>query len=200
MLDSYRDDGFEELIARVRAGDPSAETAVFRRYVRRMMVLAAGQFDEWLRDRADVENIVLSAYRSFFQRNEQGEFDLAGWDDLWSLLAIITLRKCTKRRKFLLAARRDARREVGWADANGQAASLADRAPTPAEAVALSETIEHLFQAMTPDDRPIVELILMGCTSEEIASQVDASVRTVQRVRQRARRRLEQLSQFRGGD
>jgi RNA polymerase sigma factor (sigma-70 family) len=200
MLDSGRDEGFDQMIARLKGGDASAEAIVFRRYVQRLIVLAASQFDEWMRDRADVENIVLSAYRSFFQRNERGEFDLAGWQELWSLLAVITLRKCTKRRKFLRAARRDIRREVDWADASDVTAWLADRTPTPDEAVVLTETIELLFQAMTPGDRPIIELILMGCTTEEVARQLDASVRTVQRVRQRARRRLEQLGEARVGD
>jgi RNA polymerase sigma factor (sigma-70 family) len=200
MTDSGQDEGFDQMIARLKDGDASAEPIVFRRYVQRLIVLAAGQFDEWMRDRADVKNVVLSAYRSFFRRNERGEFDLAGWQELWSLLAVITLRKCTKRRKFLRAARRDIRREVDWADASDVTAWLADRAPTPDEAVVLTETIELLFQAMTPGDRPIIELILMGCTTEEVARQLDASVRTVQRVRQRARRRLEQLDEARGGD
>ena len=116
-----------------------------------------------MRDQADVENVVLSAYKSFFLRNQRGEFDLADWDELWSLLAMITLRKCTKRRKHLRAARRDAGREVPLAGAERTArAWLPDRAPTPDEAAILTETVETLFQAMTPDDRPIVEQILHG--------------------------------------
>ena len=58
----------------------------------------------------------------------------------------------------------------------------------------LTETAATLFQAMTPDDRPIVEQILLGYTAEEVAAQLGCSERTVRRVRQRAQRRLERLA------
>jgi hypothetical protein len=47
---------------------------VFRRFVHRLIALAARQFDAWIRDRADVENVVLSAYKSFFRSNQRGGF------------------------------------------------------------------------------------------------------------------------------
>ena len=47
---------------------------------------------------------------------------------------------------------------------------------------------------MTPEDRPIVEQILMGYTAQEVAVQLGCSERTVRRVRQRAQRRLERLA------
>ena len=67
-----RDSGFEDLMARVRSGDDAAETVVFRRFVHRLIALAARQFDSWMHDHADVENVVLSAYKSFFIRNQRG--------------------------------------------------------------------------------------------------------------------------------
>jgi RNA polymerase sigma factor (sigma-70 family) len=187
------DGGFEELMARVRAGDDTAEMVVFHRHVRRLIALAAKQFDAWMRDQADIENVVLSAYKSFFLRNRRDEYDLAGWDSLWSLLVIITLHKCTRRRKHLRAARRDVRRQVHWVGRDDQASWLADRAPTPIEAAILSDTVEQLLLSMEPDDRAIVERILAGYAAEEIAERLDCSERTVRRVRQRAKHRLERL-------
>jgi RNA polymerase sigma factor (sigma-70 family) len=194
------EDGFDDLMARLRSGDDAAETLVFRRYVRRLIVLAARQFDAWMRDRADVENVVLSAYKSFFLRNGRGEFDLADWDELSSLLAVMTLRKCTKRRKHMCAGRRDARRQVDLPAGDEDTLQLLDRAPTPGDAAILTETVARLFQAMTPDDRPIVEQILMGFTAGEVASQLDCSQRTVRRVRQRAKQRLRRLMEVEGTD
>jgi DNA-directed RNA polymerase specialized sigma24 family protein len=173
------DDDFDALMARIRAGDDAAETLVFRRFVDRLIALASRRFDAWMRDRADVEEVVLSAYKSFFIRNGRGDFDLAGWDELWALLAYITLRKCGKRQRFARAARRDAAREVSLTKGNAGLAWLPDRTPTPLETATLNETVELLFQAMKPDERPIVEQILMGCNSEEIANRCDCSVRTV---------------------
>jgi RNA polymerase sigma factor (sigma-70 family) len=188
-----RDGSFDDFMARVRSGDSAAETMIFRRFVDRLIVLAAKQFDGWIRDQADVENVVLSAYKSFFRRNKRGEYELADWDELWALLMIITLHKCTKRRKHLRAARRDAGRQVSLAGHDVGVAWLADRSPTPEEAAMLTETLEHLFQAMAPFDRPLVEHILMGYTAVEIAERLDCSERTVRRVRQRAKYQLEQL-------
>ncbi len=187
------DDDFRDLMARLRAGDDAAETLVFRRFVDRLIVLASNQFDAWLRDQADIEGVVLSAYKSFFIRNGRGDFDLAGWDDLWALLAYITVRKCGKRQRFARAARRDAAHEVCVTEPNADLAWLPDRARTPFEAATLNETVELLFQAMKPDDRPIVEHILMGYTAEQVAEQLHCSERTVRRVRQRAKHRLKRL-------
>ncbi len=185
---------FAEVMRRVRAGDGAAETALFQQYVRRLIALAARQFDASLRDRADVELVVLSACKSFFLRNRRGEFQVDDWDELWSVLAMITLRKCTKRLRHLRAARRDAGREVAWPDGDDDPSYLLDRNPTPVEAAILTDTVATLFQAMTPDDRPIVEQILLGYTAQEVAAQLGCSERTVRRVRQRAQRRLERLA------
>ena len=46
---------------------------------------------------------------------------------------------------------------------------------------------------MEPGDRAIVEQILAGYTALEIAERLDCSERTVRRVRQRAKLRLERL-------
>ncbi len=58
----------------------------------------------------------------------------------------------------------------------------------------MTETVEQLFQAMTPEDRPIVEQILAGYTAQEIAERLDCSERTVRRVRLRAKVRLQRSS------
>lgn len=75
------EDSFDELMARLKAGDEAAETLVFRRYVRRLIALAGRQFEADLRDKADVEGVVQSVCKSFFLRQRRGEFDIDDWDD-----------------------------------------------------------------------------------------------------------------------
>src|SRR5262245_53084922 len=101
-------DSFARMLARLEQGDEAAASEVFGRYIRRLTVLASRQFDTWLRHRVDVEDVVQSAYKSFFVGHGEGRFDLADWDSLWSLLAVITVRKCYRRRDYLRAERRDA--------------------------------------------------------------------------------------------
>jgi RNA polymerase sigma-70 factor (ECF subfamily) len=188
-----QNDSFDELMARLKAGDEGAETLVFRRYVQRLIALAGRQFEEELREKADVEGVVQSVCKSFFLRQRRGEFDIDDWDDLWSMLATITLRKCANRRDYLRASRRSVRREAGWTVQDGEGFRIPDRAPTPAEAAMFSETVEQFIESIDPDDRAVVQQILMGYTAEEVATQLDCSERTVRRVRQRAKRRLEHL-------
>jgi RNA polymerase sigma factor (sigma-70 family) len=185
---------FDATMERLRSGDEAAATAVFQRYLRRLIALAAKQFDARMRERADVEDAVLSAFRTFFSRAGRGEFDLTGWGQLWSLLAVITLRKCARRRRALKAARRDPAREVdAQSVSNGGLWQIPDQAPSPVEAAILSETIDELLLDLDDDDRPIVEHILQGYTAEETAARLDCSERTVRRVRQRAKQCLERL-------
>ncbi len=143
---------FDEVMRRVRAGDGEAETALFQQYVRRLIGLAARQFDDSLRDRADVELVVLSACKSFFLRNRRGEFHVDDWGELWSVLAMITLRKCADRVRHLRAARRDVNREVAWPAGDDDLSYHLDRAPTPVDTAILTDTVARLFQAMTPED------------------------------------------------
>jgi RNA polymerase sigma-70 factor (ECF subfamily) len=185
---------FDATMERLRSGDEAAATEVFQRYLRRLIALAGKQFDARVRERADVEDAVLSAFRTFFSRAGRGEFDLAGWGQLWSLLAVITLRKCARRRRAMKAARRDRSREVDARSVkSGGLRQVPDPSPSPVEAAIISETIEELLRELDADDRPIVEHILQGYTAEETAARLDCSERTVRRVRQRAKQCLERL-------
>lgn len=181
-------DRFEELMARLCSGDDEAATLVFQRFVRQLIALAERKLSASMRGRVDVEGVVQSAYRSFFRRQGRGEFTLEGWDELWGLLAVITLRKCAKQCEKLRAARRSVAREVHWKDGSGLCQF--DRAPAPFEAAMLAELIESLLRALEEDDRQVVEHLLAGYTAVEIAQKLDCSERTVRRVRHRAKSRL----------
>ena len=97
----------KSLMARLRAGDDDAAAMVFRRFTHRLIALARTQLETTSQARADVEDVVQSAYKSFFSRYGQGQFHFDDWDDLWGLLTIITLRKCSNRRTYLHARRHD---------------------------------------------------------------------------------------------
>jgi RNA polymerase sigma factor (sigma-70 family) len=190
----FDDGSFQTTMAQLLSGDHTAAAHVFERYVRRLIALAGKQLDAQTRQRIDVEDAVLSACKSFFLRARRGEFDLSGWDELWSLLAVITLRKCARRRRDLKAARRDPAREVRLQSVLAdQAWQFADHTPSPLEAAILAETAEGLFRALDPADRQVVEHILQGYTAAETAARVDCSERTVRRVRKRAKRLLEKF-------
>ena len=120
---------------------------------------------------------------------------MPGWDELWSLLSLITLRKCGRAVEYYLAECRDVRREAGQPlqftdDSVASWVALA-RDPTPEEAAMLGETIQHLLRDKTDRDRKIIKLILQEESTQEIGRQTGCSERTVERVRKRLRDELE---------
>src|SRR6266478_2806061 len=82
---------FDDLMTRLRADDSMAATNLFRRYSRRLIGLARTRLQGEMKRKVDPEDVMQSVFRSFFRRHADGKFELEGWDNLWSLLACITL-------------------------------------------------------------------------------------------------------------
>src|SRR5262249_1890205 len=64
-----------------------------------------------VRQRIDGDDVLQEAYRTFFLRHARKEFDLAGRDELWALLARITVNKARKAATREQTRKRDVRRE-----------------------------------------------------------------------------------------
>jgi RNA polymerase sigma-70 factor (ECF subfamily) len=192
------DDSFAHLMVRLRSGEDAAAQDVFERFAGRLVALARRRFNRLLAHKVDPEDVVQSAYKSFFVRHRAGKLDVSGWDGLWNLLTLITLRKCADRAEYFLADRRDAAREATGLDgADGAEAWLRalDREPRPEEAVILAETVEHLFRDLSAHERPILELSLQGYTASEISVRLGRAERSVRRLREQIRKRLERLQE-----
>src|SRR5262245_62341319 len=126
-------DSFADLMARLRLAENAAAAELHARFVRRLVALAHARLEAVSPAKADPEDVVQSAFRSFFRRNQAGNFEISTWDSLWALLAMITVRKCSARRKWLGAQRRDAAREQPWGNEHDQPNQFAalDCEPTP---------------------------------------------------------------------
>ncbi|HTK78397.1 MAG TPA: sigma-70 family RNA polymerase sigma factor [Gemmataceae bacterium] len=187
-------DTFAALMARLRAGEDAAAREVFEKFAARLIGLARGQFNQLLARKVDPEDVVQSAYKSFFVRHRAGKLEVGDWDGLWHMLTLITLRKCADRAHYFKARRRDAAREAG-ADQPDVVLAALDREPKPEEAVILAETVENLFRDVSAHERPVLELSLQGYTVPEICERLGRAERTVRRLRERVRKRLERLQE-----
>lgn len=189
-------DSFAEFLKRLQAGDDDASRQLFQRFARQLIAMARRRFDGQLKHKIDPEDVVQSAYKSFFYRYAEGNVDIGNWNSLWGLLTIITVRKCTERIAYHRAQRRDAAREIS-ASGSEQAAPLEilSREPTPMEATELSETLERLFADLDDHERPVLELSLQGYSTREISKQLQRAERTVRLLRERVRKRLERMQQ-----
>lgn len=194
---SDEDVRFSRLAQRLSAGDGDAATLVVRRFTIQLVALARRRLAQRIRGKTAPEDVVQSAFRSFFQRLRRGQFDLGSWDGMWSLLVVITVRKCSARREHFFAARRDVRRETRLSrdsrDNDAECIPLA-RAPRPEEAVALAELVEQLLTGLSDGEQTIVRLRLEGHSIGEICQAVGRADRTVRRVLARLRLRALRLT------
>jgi RNA polymerase sigma-70 factor (ECF subfamily) len=187
---------FARLMAELRSGEDAAAREVFERFAGRLIALARGRFNRLLARKVDPEDVVQSAFKSFFVRYRAGTLDVSDRDGLWNLLTLITLRKCADQAEYFRASRRDATRETTGPDEQDepdvQLVAL-DREPRPEEAIILAETVEQLFRDAGIHERPVLELSLQGYTAPEISVQLGRAERSVRRLRARIRKRLERL-------
>jgi RNA polymerase sigma-70 factor, ECF subfamily len=196
-ISSYDELQFSQLAERLYARDPEAETLVVNRFTVQLVALARRELAERIRQKTSPEDAVQSAFKSFFKRLRRGKFEFSSWDSLWSLLALITLRKCSARRAHFLTARRDVRREkplsTAFLDGSAQGNPVA-RGPRPDEVLALTEVVEQLLQGSSEGEQQIVQLRLQGYSIDEICQMLGRADRTVRRVLDRIRRRALRLT------
>src|SRR5262245_19315092 len=134
---AFMDEPSVELLAKYQQGDEQAADELFRRYVSRLTVLARARIAPKIARRFDAEDVVLSAYRSFFVRAREGQFSLARSGDLWRLLVGIVLKKLYHQAAHHTADRRSIDREEPLPDGGDSAWDAfptAGRTPTPEEA------------------------------------------------------------------
>jgi RNA polymerase sigma-70 factor (ECF subfamily) len=185
-----------DLLARWRQGDQYAAAELFRRYARRLIALARSRLSTKLAARVDAEDIVQSAYRSFFAGARAGQYDLRRGGDLWRLLVTITLHKLYLQVERNSAAKRGVDRERALPDedqVDGIPAQLLAREPSPIEAAALADELAQFMQQLEPVERRLLELRLQGYDAEEMAADTHLSLRTVYRCLERFKTQLEQL-------
>jgi RNA polymerase sigma-70 factor (ECF subfamily) len=191
------DGSFDNLMARLRAGDNDAATQVFNRFANRLIELARRRLAPQIRQKLDPEDVLQSVFRSFFAHQAAGQVkDLGNWDNLWSWLVVITLRKCGKRKDYFFSASRDVHREIpaeAYGDACDSENGQSSDEPTPSEAAMLTETVEQLMNRLEGRHRQILSLVLQGYTVTEISFQVGCTERMAYRVLERVKDMLEEM-------
>jgi len=174
-----------------------ASRALFQQFSQRLIGLARCHLDARLKNKVDPEDVVQSAYKSFFLRYGDQTLVTQGSDALWSLLTLITLRKCADRARYYRADCRDVNQEVRAAVGSEPEfwREAVSREPTPEHAVVLAETVEKVLREVGADERLVVELSLQGYSTQEISEQLSRAERSVRRLRERVRKYLEQLQE-----
>jgi RNA polymerase sigma factor (sigma-70 family) len=166
-------------IARLKEGERAAVGPLLERYFQRLVRLARARL-QGRAGLADDEDVALSAFNSLCLGAERGRFPrLDDRDDLWRLLAVITVRKAID-----LQRRRHARAETGDADVEQ---FLSDE-PTPETEAELAEECSALLDRLgDPRLQAVALWKVEGYTDAEIAEKLGCGLRSVERKLHRIR-------------
>lgn len=99
------------IVSRLQAVTDSMAADMDDRYRQRLCQLVEREMNRRFRRREDPEDVVQSAFRTFYRRNAQGEFRIDFSTDLWRLLETITRHKLLKHVEKLGTAKRNLKRE-----------------------------------------------------------------------------------------
>lgn len=164
-----------------KAGNDADIQLLWNRYFSRLVRLAGSKLPGHCRRTFDEEDVALCAFQSFCDRAARGEFpQLSGRDDLWRLLATLTVRKAAVMMRHHGRHKRGGGRVLGESafglphddSATGEGlAEILSREPSPDEAARFSDFFDHLIDKLEDSTLKIVALRkLRGNTAQEIAA------------------------------
>jgi DNA-directed RNA polymerase specialized sigma24 family protein len=186
------DESTAHWVRRLQNGDHAAAQPLWERYFHRLVPLARAKLQGLPRRAADEEDVALSAFDSFCRGAEAGRFpQLAGGDDLWPLLVVITARKALKWLERERCQKRGAgavRGESAWpvSAADPERArgieQVVGNEPSPAFAAEVAEEYRRLLDCLEDNTlRSIAVWKMEGYGNEEIAARLGCVLRTVER-------------------
>lgn len=170
-----------QLLNRWRAGDEGAATELFELYAFRLKTVAQQQMSAPLARRVDGEDIVQSAFRTFFRRGKSGEFTIDDSAGLWRLLVKITLAKVRSQARRHTSQKRDIAAEQG-SGAEALEVVLLAQQPGPDEVTVLVDLIGEALTELPATYVQILAQRLSGTTRSEIAQNLGISRQTVYRA------------------
>lgn len=176
-----------QYIGGLREGDNIATQEVWNRYFRRLIGLARNRLRDAPKRMADEEDVVVSAFESFYRGVEDGKFPkLNDREDLWQVLVMITARKAVNQLKHEFRQKRGAGKvkqlDGSPDDSNAGYREVIGDEPTPSFAMAVAEQCDELLDQLQDETLQNVAVWKMqGDTNDQIAERLGCKTRTVER-------------------
>lgn len=183
-MDSPRHESVTHWLQQLTSDDESvAQQQLWNRYFSRLAALARARMSGTQQRDADEEDVVLSAFNSFFVAARAGRFpELQDRTGLWPLLVTITARKAINLRK-----RQQAKKRSSASETTDDIAQLVGDEPTPQFAAEVAEQMQLLLGQLDEELRKIAMMKLEGFTNVEIAASLGIVERSVARKLSRIR-------------
>ncbi len=184
-------DTFQVLVAQVRAGEGQAAAELVRAYEPALLrEVRMWLTDPGLRRLVDSADICQSVLASFFLHVATGDFDLQSPSQLVGLLATMAHNSILNHQRRQQTRKRDAGRLV--ADGSLALEGVADRRPSPSQAVADAEVIQRALDLLTPEERHVLDERAAGRSWPELAAEMNT---TPEALRKNFARAIERVSE-----
>ena len=181
---------FDELLRRVRLGEPGAAYELVSRYESAVRVAIRTRLsDPALRQQFDSMDICQSVLASFFLRAAAGQYDLDEPGQLVALLTKMAQNKLAMHARGQYRQRRDVRRVSNIAD---DWTAPADKAPGPEQQAIDRDLLKRAYELMDPDVRQIADCRVRGTNWSDIAAELGG---TADSRRKQFRRAMDGISQ-----
>jgi len=193
------------MLQRLKSGDEAAASEILDRYESQVRLVVRRFLPRVLRSRFDSQDIMQSVWRSFFQkvREDQAaksadpvaeakpeeEFQDAG--QLFKFLSRMARNKVIDQYRRETSLKSDVHRQRAIHGESGEDLDPPSPEESPAEVVEAADELSH-WRSLIPEDRQeLIDMKADGMSTREIGVKLGISERTVQRVLEDLRQRVE---------
>jgi RNA polymerase sigma factor (sigma-70 family) len=190
-----RDDDFTDLMERARSGDPEAVRDFLDRFEREVRVMVRSRLPRKLRPRFDSGDFVQAVWQSFFADGKgsgpefENEAHLRGFLD-----AVVRNKVQAQHRRLTRTAKHNLAREEPLYVSRGDREVMREVAspdPSPSETAQAGDRLEQLMAGFGPREIEVLTLRRQGLTHAEVAERIGMNERSVRRIIELFRSRLE---------
>lgn len=187
-----------DFLVRIHRGDEDAARELLRRYEAEVRLVVRRQLPRLLRSRFDSLDFLQSVWGSFFRRMRDAPTDFEDSRHLVAFLARAAKNKVIDEYRRAASRKQDMHREEPLWTEGRHPQELADHVDSPIEIAEANEVFDRLKNLLPEARQSILKLKAEGLSSKEIGDQLGISERTVQRVLEDLRRKVESEWEQRG--
>ena len=185
------DSELSDFLRRIQAGDDNAARELLSRFEAEVRLVVRRQLPRLLRSRFDSLDFLQSVWGSFFRRMRTAPTEFEDSRHLVAFLARAAKNKVIDEYRRAGSRKHNMHREEPlWGDGRCPK-DLPDRIDTPSEVAQAHEVFDRLQELMPAERRSILEMKAEGLSSKDIGERLGISERTVQRVLEELKRRME---------
>ena len=184
-----------DLIARAKAGDETAIREFLSRFEPEVRMMVRGRLPRMLRTQFDSMDFVQAVWQSFFADLRSSSRQFENVHHLRGFLAGVARNKVYEEHRRLTRTKKHAlgREQSLYVRRGSREVELAliSPEPTPSQAVQASDRLAQLVARCSPLEAQVITLRHQEMTFDEIARRTGISERSVRRIIDEARERME---------